>query len=117
MAAAARHCASQVRYAQLNVTENETLYVDFVQRFNYSNSANGSISFIAPESQERNNYAQILVSDENLAETGATDKLYYSEKVRFPCASVCRLAHRVREHRMPRSEPHEIRLRHPRMML
>ncbi len=99
-ALAARYCASQVRIAQLNVTENETLYVDFVQRFNYSNS-NASISFIAPESQERNNYAQILVSDENRAETGATDKLYYSEKVGFPRASVCRLAHRVREHWMP----------------
>ncbi len=82
-AVAARHCASQVQFAQLNVTENETLYVDFVQRFNYSNLANGSISFIAPESQERNDYAQILVSDKNLAETGAHGKLYYSEKVPF----------------------------------
>ena len=99
-ALAARYCASQVRIAQLNVTENETLYVHIVQRFNYSNAANGSTSFIAPESQERNNYAQILVSDENRAETGATDKLYYSEKVRFPCASVCHLAHRARA-RMP----------------
>ena len=68
------------------MTENETLYVHIVQRFNYSNAANGSISFIAPESQEGNNYAQILVSDKNLAETGAHGKLYYSEKVRVPCA-------------------------------
>ena len=78
------------------MTENETLYVHIVQRFNYSNLANGSISFIAPESQERNYYAQILVSDKNLAETGATNKLYYSEKVRFPCSSVCHLARRAR---------------------
>ncbi len=79
---AARRCAWQVLLAQLNLTENETLYVHNVQRFNYSNAANGSISFIAPESQERNNYAQILVSDKNLAETGATNKLYYSDTVR-----------------------------------
>jgi hypothetical protein len=71
-----------------NVAEDVTIYIDWVQRFNFS-SANGSISFIAPESAANNRYARIVVSDEMGAETVTPDKLYYSDKVRFPCASVC----------------------------
>ena len=66
-----------------NVAENVTIYIDWVQRFNFS-SVNGSISFIAPESAANNSYAQIVVSDETGAETVTPDRLYYSDKVRFP---------------------------------
>ena len=79
---------SQVSVARLNITENVTIFIDLVQRFNFS-SANGSISFIAPESTENHTYAQILVSDENGMETVTADKLYYSDKVCFPYARVC----------------------------
>ena len=73
------------------MTENVTIYIDWVQKFSFSN-ANGSISFIAPESAANNSYSQILVSDAMGAESVTPDRLYYSDKVRASKACVCRLA-------------------------
>ncbi len=85
----------QVSVARLNLTENVTIYIDSVQKFNFSN-ANGSISFIAPESAANNSYSQILVSDAMGVESATPDRLYYSDKVRASKACVCRLAHHER---------------------
>jgi hypothetical protein len=91
------HCV-QVSVARLNVTENMTIYIDRVQRFNYS-VANGSISFISPESAANNSYARILVSDAMGIEHVTPDRLYYSDKVRASTA------------RQSRFGRHEIRIR------
>ena len=77
----------QVSAARLNVTENVTIYIDWVQRFNFSN-ANASISFIAPEAAANNSYAQILVSDAMGIDSVTPDRLYYSDKVRVSYARV-----------------------------
>ena len=79
------------------MTENVTIYIDWVQRFNYS-KANDSISFISPESAANNSYAQILVSDAMGVESVTPDRLYYSDKVRASKARVCRCAHHERCH-------------------
>ena len=79
------------------MTENVTIYIDWVQRFNYS-KANDSISFISPESAANNTYAQILVSDAMGVESVTPDRLYYSDKVRASKARVCHLAHHERCH-------------------
>jgi len=79
------------------VTENVTIYIDWVQKFNFS-VANGSISFISPESAANNTYAQILVSDAMGVESVTPDRLYYSDKVRASKARVCRCADHERCH-------------------
>jgi hypothetical protein len=92
-----QHCVAQVSIARLNVTENVTIYIDWVQRFNYS-KPNGSISFISPEAAVNNSYAQILVLDALGVESATPDRLYYSDKVCASKARVCRLAHHERCH-------------------
>ncbi len=63
------------------MTENVTIFIDWVQRFNFS-KANGSISFITPESAANQSYAQILVSDAMGIGSVNPDRVYYSDKVR-----------------------------------
>jgi hypothetical protein len=92
-----QHCVAQVSTARLNVTENVTIYIDWVQKFNFS-VANGSISFISPESAANNSYAQILVSDAMGVESVTPDRLYYSDKVCASKARVGRLARHERCH-------------------
>ncbi len=72
----------------VNVTENITLFVDFVQKYNYSKQDDGLISFLSPGANFAG-YSQIIVTDSVGVETVAPDKLYYNEKVCFPCPCCC----------------------------
>jgi hypothetical protein len=80
--------AIQVNVLAVNLTENITLLVDFVQKYNFSKQ-NDSISFFAPQ-RNFTGYTQMIVADDIGTETVAPTKLYYSDKVRFPtCISPC----------------------------
>jgi hypothetical protein len=75
----------QVSVLVVNVTENVTLLVDFVQSYNFSKD-NDSIYFLTPGTSFAG-YSQMIVADAAGIETVAPDKLYYSEKVKGRVAS------------------------------
>jgi hypothetical protein len=73
---------SQLSVAQLNVSEDITLYLDYVQRYNFSFlPEDGIITFITPVSFNlEEHYAPILLRDQEGAQTTELLRLFYTEK-------------------------------------
>ena len=65
-----------------------SLTIDLVQRFNFSVSVDGAITFRSPPAN-KNGYASLLVFDKAGASTVLTESIFYNLKARPPHAVFC----------------------------